>query len=450
MATFSVRAWTVALFAVALIIIPGGCREEKPPTLPASVKVAIFSAAAGKVPRQISIIGSVQPFASVNLVARVGGYLVERNFRDGEFVRKGKLLYRIEPYAYDAARKIAMGNLGVAIASKKNAELTVLRQKELVEQQAASVQDYDNALASKMKADANLSTMQGQLEQAEINLAYTQIAAPFDGWMGINRYDAGNLVGPESGTLSTIVDQSRVLVQFSPADRDLRELGEHLASAKQFADFRVRLFFENGREYPETGIVVRTDNRIDPETGTAALQAIFPNPDGELTPGQFVLLNIQTVSRDEWLLAPRVGILTDQSGDYVWVASAKNVAERRPVTVAKEYADFAAISKGLQPGEKIIIDNLSAMRVGTSIVCREPDSLKTQFAALADGKTVEAPTLGREDAYLRQSDIAGEDIRRRIRDAADAAAKDLSSEFLTPPPRDAIVRDPAAATPKKD
>ncbi len=425
-----------------IMFLSVGCHKKEPPPPPPPVPVAIIPAEKGQVPRETAIIGSVKAFASVDLVARVSGYLVERNFREGQFVKKGTRLFRIEPYQYEAAVKVAAGNLGVAVSSQKNAEITMKRQKELVERRATAVQTYDDALAAKIEADANVEAMQGALEQARLNLSYTDVVAPFDGWMGLIKYDVGNLVGPSSGVLTNIVDQSRVLVQFSPADTELRALGEHLGSETQFAGLLVFLFFEGGEAYPEPGIIVRSDNRIDPDTGTATLQAIFRNPEGKLAPGQFVTLKIQTRTRDELLLVPRLAIQSDQAGDYVWVAGADNKAQRHDLVITREFDHFAAVSQGVAAGDRIVMDNLAKMRIGTHVAVHESTMMKDKFAALTSAAAVKVPAINLEDTYLHQSDTGGQLFGGEIKAGSKAEGEKLGQEFQTPPLKESHAMDP--------
>ncbi len=415
------------------IFLAAGCNDKPPPPAPKPTAVTVSPAVDGKVPRQLTAIGSIKAFVSVDLTARVSGYLIERNFRDGQFVKKGDTLYRIEPYQYEAAVKVAQGNLGVAVSSRKNAEITLQRQKDLVGHGATSIQDYDNALAAKIEADSNVMVMEGQLEQAQLNLLYTNIAAPFDGYVGLNKYDVGNLVSPDSGTLTSIADSSKVLVQFVLADSDLRALGEYLGSPALFNSMYLVLSMEDGGKYAHPGVIVRSDNRIDTSTGTAALQALFPNPDGKLTPGQFVMLHILTHEKDDLLLVPRIAVLYDQRGGYVWVADADGKARRHDLTITHEFDRFVAVSQGIKKDEAVIIDNLMAMRENSAVSVGATTGFSNELAELAGTEAAAIPVYSAKDAYLGQSDMYGKDISAMVKADTRSAVDSLESEFLTPP-----------------
>ncbi len=429
--------WCVVFFSLS------GCGKAAPPPPPPPVKVSVMAAAAGKVPRQVTLIGSVRAFAAVDLVARVGGYLLERNFREGQFVHKGDVLYRIEPYQYDAAVRVAQGDLGVAIATRKNAVITMERQRELVERLATSVQNYDNALAAKVEADSKVEILQGQLEQALLNQSYTRITAPFDGWMGLSSSDVGNLVGPDSGVLATIVDQSRILVLCAPADSDLRILGEHLGVAQAFDNLRIELFLESGEAYPKPGAVVRNDNRIDPSSATTAMLAIFENPDGVLAPGQFVTLNLQSSKVEELLLVPRIAVLSDQTGDYVWVAGDGDKVERHNLVVSQEFDHFVAVSQGVKAGDRIILDNLAKMRAGSAVAAAVSTELDAEFKRLTEVNEAALAPDELKNTYLTRVDTDGEAIRAAVKESSDEVEKSLERDFQTPAVRDTGATDPA-------
>ncbi len=340
-----------------------GCREKavqagaKPPL------VKVVPATEGYMFESVSAIASVKAFDHVDLVARVEGYLIKRLFEEGMSVKKGQLLYEIEPQIYEAKVNIAEAELDKAKASQKNANIEYERQKTLVEQKATSERKYDDASAAKMEADAQVEEAAANLVLAKQNLSYTKIYSPFDGQIGFNVYSVGNLVNQSSGTLATVVSVDPMRVEFVINELDLLEL-LRTRDGQARPKLRVRLFFQDGTEFEEEGKISYWNNRVDPRTGTFLLQALFSNKKGHLMAGMFARVNIGPADPTRAVLIPQTALMADLAGDYVYIVGKDGKVERRDLELGYRDRVNVVVQSGLKPGESVIVEGVQKVRPG--------------------------------------------------------------------------------------
>lgn len=307
-------------------------------------------------------IGEVMAYDSVELIARVSGFLRECNFNEGDPVKAGDQLFLIEQEQYKSSLKQSEAQLKKAQADLKNAEIDYTRQKSLLGNNAVSKKNYDDAEAKKMQSEADVLFAEAALDQAKLNLSYTKIIAPFDGFIGYKKYSVGNLVGPTSAVLATVNRAGPVKVRFSISEPNmLRLMREYGTDESQQEKIPVTLYFQDGVEYSHPGKIESWDNQINPGTGTFKLQAVFENPEGELVPGMFVKVKIQLEKPVKKLFVSTVSMISDQTGDYVIVVQNDNSAIRRRVKILARAGDKTILQSGLNPGEKIIKNGLQKL-----------------------------------------------------------------------------------------
>lgn len=311
-------------------------------------------------------VGHVEALQTVDLRARVEGFLEQIHFKEGSDIQEGSLLYVIEPAPYqvqvDADR---------AIVAQAEASLTkarrFLERAKTVSSGGVSATDLDNAAAEELRAKAQLEQAKANLEIAKINLEYTQIKAPINGRIGRTAFTRGNLVNPASGTLARIVQLDPVRVVYSISENDLVAVGMALKDAgkeKKNPLLEPRIKLPDGRILKTSGQIDFVDNAIDSGTGTIAVLALFPNPDNLLLPGQYVTV---LVSRSEPKLMPVVpqsAVLEDRDGRYVLMLDEKSqVVVRRIVTGPLTGANWS-ISSGLTLGEQVIVEGVQKAMPG--------------------------------------------------------------------------------------
>ncbi|MBS1369626.1 MAG: efflux RND transporter periplasmic adaptor subunit [Lentisphaeria bacterium] len=359
------------LAAAALL---SGCREKAAPAVPEPPLVKVVPATAGYMFESASAIASIKAYDEVNLVARVEGFLVKRLFEEGKPVKKGQLLYEIEPEVYAAKVKAAEAELEKAYANQKNADIEYERQKTLDRQDATSKRAFDNAAAGKQEADAAVKGAEANLALAKQDLSYTKIHSPFDGQIGLNTYSVGNLVDQNSGTLATVVKVDPVRVEFVITEFELIKL-LRLQKGAEAPKIRVRLFLQDGSEYSQPGEIAFWSNRVNTSTGTFQLQAVFPNPKRELMAGMFVRVNIGPAEPAKSLLVPLIALMADQAGNYVYVVEPDGRVQRRNLELGYRDRRNVVVESGLRAGDKVIVEGVQKVRPGSPAAPQEDKAL---------------------------------------------------------------------------
>ena len=310
-------------------------------------------------------IGRVTAIDKVDIVARVPGYIEQRYFSEGQPVKTGDLLFRIEQATYKAAVDQQRANLAKAKANEVNAALQLARSRELVRNQNISQATVDQRTADEQAAQADIMESQAALDQAQINLGYTEIRSPVDGRIGIANFTTGNLVSPSSGALATIVSQDPIYVIFQASERDILDYQRRASTpGGQKGPIPVHLKLADGSLYPEVGYPNFLGIQVDPTTDTVSVRAQMPNPKGVLIPGAVVTVSVQRGSPRLSLLVPQAAISVDQAGRYVLVVGPDKKVELRRVTVGSEQGSDVVVTEGLREGELVIVEGIQKVRPG--------------------------------------------------------------------------------------
>lgn len=314
-----------------------------------------------------SFIGNVQAIRDFDARARVEGFIERVAFQEGQDLTAGTLLYVIEQAPYQAALDGAKADLAGAQAQQREADSAFTRAQELRTRGNISQADLDQAQASRETAAADVMQAQAKLRQAELNFSYTQITAPFDGRIGATSVTEGDLVGPSSGSLATVVQLNPIRVVFSISDRELLQTQQQLAGqspAEAVNAFVPSLRLADGMDYPEKGRLSFVSNRIDPQTGTIPVYVDFANPSALLLPGQYVTVLIRPAREERHPVVPVAAIQQDQQGSYVLVLDSGNHVQRRPVETGSQIDQQLVIDKGLTAGETIVVEGVQKVRPG--------------------------------------------------------------------------------------
>ena len=349
-------------FLCVLLVVSGGCRRhsETNNSLPS---VTISHPISKPVTENLDLTGTVGASLSVNLVARVTGYLESVNFKDGDYVEKDQLLFVIEPKPYE--EQVALNE-----AALVQAQAEYDRQQGLSKQNATAASSLEKQLSLRDQAKA-------QVELAKINLDYTRVTAPFAGRIGRRQVDPGNLVGAGGATTLAKLEQlSPIYVNFNLNERDalhLREMMQKvgIAPKSNVGKAPVLVGLNNEEGYPHAGVLDFADNDISASTGTIALRAVFENKDKALFPGLFTRVRIPLGQPQPMVMIPNSAIGNDQQGDYVFVVEANDIVARRSIVKGPLTPDGCAIRSGLTPADRVVVNGILNARPGAKVLPME-------------------------------------------------------------------------------
>jgi len=355
-------AATISLAAYILIIGSGSAVAQGASPPPA---VSVVAVASRQVTETASFVGRVVAIDKVDVIARVSGFVNERNFTEGQQVKTGDLLFRIEPDTYKAAVDQQTANLARAKATEVNANLQLQRGQDLVRNQNIPQSEVDQRAANAQAAHADVLQAQALLEQAKINLGYTEIRSPIDGRIGPANFTMGNLVSPSSGTLVTIVSQDPIYVTFQASEADVIEYKHRIAaSADKNPHVTIHIKLPDGSMYPHPGRTNLLDVQVQADTDTVLVRAQLPNPEGLLIPGGIVDVIVDRGAPQASLLIPQSAVQLDQAGRYVMVVGDNKKVEQRRIVAGVEQGRDLVVKEGLKEGELVIVEGIQKVHPG--------------------------------------------------------------------------------------
>jgi len=371
--------------AVAWLLLAGTALAQQSPAPPPAV--GVVAAARQPVTQSAEYTGRIQATNRVNLVARVAAFLDEVLFTEGAEVKKGDLLYRLEQGPFKADVQAKEATVNQFKAQLRNAQLTLGRGQALLRTPAGQQAAVDTAQANQLALEAQVQGAEGQLQQARINLDYTEIRAPIDGKIGRTAVTAGNYVSIATGVLTSIVSQDPMYVVFPVSTRTVIDL-QNRTGPQKAPVIKVRL--PDGRLYASSGTLDFIDNSVAGNTDTMTLRGRLANPvlaasaDGarELVDGEFVTVILAAADAVDVLGVPRAAVLSDQEGDYVYVVGADNKVERRRIRLGQSTPLVAAVITGLKEGENVVVDGIQRVRPG-AIVAPGPAAPRVPVPASA-------------------------------------------------------------------
>ena len=341
----------------------GNVRAESPATLPPPL-VTVAKATAQDVPQYLDEIGRNTAYESVNVTPQAGGKITERHFQDGENLKKGQLLFVIDPRPYKAQLDSAQANLAQAKASLELAKIQFARDQELVGTRAISKQDYDTKKNTVDVNEAQVEAAQAALETAQINLDYCYIHSPIDGRAGARLVDVGNVVQANTTPLLSIQRLDPIYATFTITERDLSEVQKEMSHGILKALVRLPVDSENTSR---AGRVEFLDNAVQNATGTVNLRATISNPDHHFWPGQFVNVKLVLITQKGAVLIPSQATQISQQGPFVFVIKTDDTAELRPVTLGQRQGTDVVIASGLAPGERVVLAGHLLVRPGGKV-----------------------------------------------------------------------------------
>lgn len=364
---------------VLLLLLSVPVFAQAPPGPPA---VGVARVEERPVTESSEYVGRLQAMDRVDITARVSAFLDQRLFVEGTEVAAGALLYRLERAPFEAI--VAQQDAAVAQAQARadQTDAAFARLEALQGTPAALRATFDDARANRLAAHAALDAARALLRTAQINQDYTEIRAPIAGKIGRAAVAAGNVVGPATGPLTTIVSQDPIYVVFPIPVRALMTLEARYAATGIFGAVVVRIRLPDGRIYNQEGKINYVDPSVTANTDTIVLRARIPNPvrrpaatagsangpvDRELIDGAFVGVSIQGAAPVNMVTIPRAAVLADVQGNYVWVIGAENKAERRAIQLGQSTPSLAVVAKGLSVGETVVVDGVQRVRPGAVV-----------------------------------------------------------------------------------
>lgn len=324
---------TVTLAPAVLLAACSG--DSAPETTAPPPSVTVLAVTERPFAASTDFVGRTLAYQQVDILARVTGFLLKQGFEDGTDIEEGTILYEIDPSEFDAAVAAAQAGVEKAQAALTEAETTLERTKTLADKGTVSQAELDNATAVAGQAKADLAAAEADLQTAKLNQSYTHITSPISGRIGGSNVDVGNLIGPDSGTLSTVINLDPIRVSFSVAERTYLNFIE-ASDAGNAPDFEPRLQLANDEVYDQVGQLAFIDNQIDQGTGTVQVFVDFPNAKKLLLPGQFVNVILTQSETVNEIMIPQAAVQQNQVGPFVLVVGGDNTVELHRRDVSSE------------------------------------------------------------------------------------------------------------------
>jgi len=351
-----------------LIFTPACSSKGKEEMRMPPVPIVVGSAIQKDIPVQINSIGTVESYSTVSVKSLVSGELIKVYFKEGDFVKKGELLFKIDPRPFKAALSQAEANLAKDIAIAKNAREQVKRYDSLLEKGFASKEDYDRIHSNADAQEAMVEADRALIENSRLQLEYCSIRSPIDGHTGSLIVHEGNIVKANDVIMVVIEQVNPIKVSFSVPEQYLPEIKKYMAKEKP----KVEAVTSKEEENPEQGVLTFVDNTVDKTTGTILLKGTFENKSRRLWPGQFVNVTLTLTTEKNAVVVPSQAVQTGQTGQYIYVVKPDMTVESRPVRIGRTYKGNTIVEKGLAPGEKVVTDGQLRLVPGAKIIIKPP------------------------------------------------------------------------------
>jgi membrane fusion protein (multidrug efflux system) len=327
--------------------------------------VSTVSAEKRPISKALDFVGRVEAINRVEIRARVKGYLEAVLFKEGDLIKEGAPLYRIEKGLFEAAVGQAQGALDTSKAQYELAIKTRKRQEELFAKNVAAEKALDEAVALEGSGKGAIETSEANLQTAQINLGYTDITAPITGKVGRTALTKGNVVGPDSGVLTTMVSEDPMYVTFPVSQREFLRAAQ-TGRPTDVKSIKVQIRFSDGSIYDQVGEINFVDVTVDRATDTVIARATMPNPDGRLIDGTLVRVNLESGTPEEKLVIPQGALIADQEGVYVFIVEDGKAVVKR-IKTGGESGTNVVVEAGLSGGEQVIVEGLQGVRPGVAV-----------------------------------------------------------------------------------
>src|SRR4030095_16946288 len=371
------RLFTVVVFGALLILLvfPTACSRKAPQVAPGAPEVLVTTVAPRDVPRILERVATLDGFINANINAQVSGYIISRDYKEGSSVKKGDLLFQIDPRPFQAALAQAKANLAKAQATQAKADAEENRAIDFFNNKVTSPQERDTALQAAAAAKADTQADEAAVETAQLNLAYTRVIAPIDGIAAIAIAQVGDLVSPTSGPLTTISQIDPIKAVVTTGEGPFTDFISRHPEADERQRYVNSLEFElilgNGNMYPQKGKFYALDRSLDPKTGSIRYEVTFPNPGNILRPGQFGKVRFVADMKKGVMGIPQEAVNELQGSYQVAVVGDDNKVSLHPVKMGERIGAMWEITEGLKPGDRVVVQGRQTVREGAPVTVKE-------------------------------------------------------------------------------
>tara|TARA_R110002073_G_scaffold13223_24_gene56711 strand:- start:2896 stop:4098 length:1203 start_codon:yes stop_codon:yes gene_type:complete len=381
----------LSILLLALIVQLSACGGEKAPVSPPAVAVTAVTIEPADVPVTTIFVAQTQSSQAVNIQARVSGFLEQRVYTEGAEVKAGQVLFEMDKRPFQAQVDGAAAALQRNIAALETARANLVRTKPLVEQNALSQRDLDDARGQFEQNAAMVEQSKAQLDSAQLDLSYATITSPVDGVSSFSAVADGTYLDAKNAQLTTVSVLSPMWINFSLSENDMerirREEKAGLLKPPEGLQFTVEVELGDGTIFPHKGKIDFTDPSYNPETGTFLIRAVVDNPDGTLRPNQYVRTRLLGATRPNAILVPQRAVQQSAQGHFVWVVDDNEQADMRPVEVGDWHGDNWFINEGLARGDRVVVDGALRLASGVAVTVKQ-----AKDAGDATGKDAAVPT----------------------------------------------------------
>jgi membrane fusion protein, multidrug efflux system len=368
------RPVVLGLLLVGALVVDGCSRKPAPPD-PTAPEVLVTTVTPQDVPRVLERVATLDGFINANINAQVQGYVVSRDYQEGGAVKKGDLLFQIDSRPFEAALAQAKGTLAKDKANQVKADADEKRAMDLFNKKVISDQERDTAIAAAQAGRANIEADEASVKQAELNLGYTRVISPIDGVAAIATAQVGDLVGPSTGTLTTVSQLDPIKAVVTAGEAPFTDFVTRHPDPTERAEYVKTLQFElilgNGSVYPQKGKFYALDRNLDPKTGSIRYEVTFPNPGNMLRPGQFGKVRFVADMKKGAMVIPQEAVNELQGNFQVAVVDQDNKVSIRPVKMGERIGAMWEVTEGLKPGDRVVVQGLQKAREGSTVTAKD-------------------------------------------------------------------------------
>jgi len=370
------RLSTLATFVAAfLIVLFAGCSRKAAQVVPGAPEVFVTTVAPKDVPRVLERVATLDGFINANINAQVQGYIVSRDYKEGSVVKKGDLLFQIDPRPFEAALAQAKGTLAKDKANLAKAEADEKRARDLFDKKVISDSERDTAVAAAGSSRANVEADEAAVQQAELNLGYTKITSPIDGVAAIATAQVGDLVGPTTGPLTSVSQLDPIKAVVTAGEGPFTDFISRHPDPDERQRYVNSLEFElilgSGNVYPQKGKFYALDRNLDPKTGAIRYEVTFPNTGNNLRPGQFGKVRFVADMKKGAMVVPQEAVNELQGSFQVAVVDQSNKVSIRPVKMGERIGALWEVTDGLKPGDRVVVQGVQKAREGATVTAKE-------------------------------------------------------------------------------
>jgi membrane fusion protein (multidrug efflux system) len=360
---------------VVFALLGAACSRKAAPAGPAAPEVLVTTVAPRDVPRILERVATLDGFINANINAQVQGYIVSRDYQEGSAVKKGDLLFQIDPRPFEASLAQAKGTLAKDQANQVKGDADEKRAVDLFNKKVISDQERDTAIAAAGSSRANVEADQAAVKQAELNLGYARVTAPIDGVVGFANNQVGDLVGPSTGPLTTVSQVDPIKAVVAAGEGPFTDfVSRHPDQSERDAYVKTlefELILSSGNVYPQKGTFYALDRNLDTKTGSIRYYVTFPNPGNILRPGQFGKVRFVADQKKGAMVVPQEAVNELQGSFQVAVVDQNNKVSIRPVKMGERIGALWEVTEGLKPGDRVVVQGLQKAREGSTVTAKD-------------------------------------------------------------------------------